>query len=119
MTNKLISLLFVAIPFSIYAGDDGDEQKIILSPTIKDRIETDIPDVDYSEEENALSVEFDSANQYVLTVKDQFGGMECEYPVVSDGNLYSYQLPSLKNGIYTVEISNSGNTFSGEFYVGY
>lgn len=33
MTHKLISLLFVAIPFSTYAGDDGDEQKIILSPT--------------------------------------------------------------------------------------
>lgn len=119
MTNKLITLLLLTIPFSIYAGDDGDEQKIILSPTKNDRIEADIPDVGYSEEENALSVEFNSANQYVLTVKDRFGGMECEYPIVSDGNAYSYQLPSLKNGIYTVEISNHGNSYSGEFYVGY
>lgn len=119
MTHKLISLLFVAIPFSTYAGDDGDEQKIILSPTKNDRIEADIPDVGYSEEENALSVEFDSASQYVLTVKDQFGETECEYSIVTDGNAYSYQLPSLHNGIYSVEISNSGNSYSGEFYVGY
>lgn len=119
MTNKLITLSLLTIPFSIYAGDNDNEQKIILSPELKDRIETNIPDVDYSEEENTLSVEFDSASQYVLTVKDQFGGTECEYPVVTDGNAYSYQLPSLKNGIYTVEISNPGNTYSGEFYVGY
>lgn len=119
MTNKLIPLLFVALPFSsIYASDDYT-QKISISPNNRDHIETDIPDVDYSEEENALSVAFDSANQYVLTVKDRFGGMECEYPIVSDGNAYSYQLPSLKNGIYTVEISNHGNSYSGEFYVGY
>lgn len=75
--------------------------------------------MDYSEGENALSVAFDSVNQYVLTVKDQFGGTECEYPVVTDGNSYSYQLPSLQNGIYTVEISNFGNSYSSEFYVGY
>ena len=120
MTNKLIPLLFVALPFSIYADDNcNDVQNVNITPVKIDRIETDIPDVDYSEEENALSVAFDSANQYVLTVKDQFGGTECEYPVATDGNAYSYQLPLLKNGIYTIEISNSGNSYSGEFYVGY
>lgn len=120
MTNKLIPLLFVALPFSTYAEDNSnDVQNINMTPSKENRTETDIPDVDYSEEENALSVAFDSANQYVLTVKDRFGGMECEYPIVSDGNAYSYQLPSLKNGIYTVEISNHGNSYSGEFYVGY
>lgn len=119
MTNKLITLLLLTIPFSIYAGDNDDEQKIILSPELKDRIETDIPDVNYSEEENVLSVAFDSENHYALTVKDRFGETECEYPVVSDGNAYSYQLPSLSEGIYTVKISNPGNSYMGEFYVGY
>ena len=56
-----------------------------------------------------LEVDLGSQNDLDLSINDM------DY----DGNAYSYQLPSLKNGIYTVEISNHGNSYSGEFYVGY
>ncbi|HIR37173.1 MAG TPA: hypothetical protein IAC93_02230 [Candidatus Limisoma gallistercoris] len=116
--RKYFAFLLFWFAFCLYA-EDKEENKIIVYPTQGDHFEEDIPDVGYSDCDNSLSVKFYSESSYSLVVTDEFGNTKCIYNLSTDGEEHSYQMPSLSEGIYNVEISDSGNSYSGEFYVGY
>ena len=118
MNKLIISILMLGAGIFAYA-EKSTSTKIVIHPKTGDRVEGDIPDVDYSDYDNSLSVKFDSDGSYSLVITDEFGQTECAYNLLTDGEEHSYQLPSLSNGAYIVEISNQDNSYSGEFYVGY
>ena len=115
---KKIIFVFILLMLPTVIQADDATIPVILSPGASNggkhgRSTVYLPEVNYSMSRNSLSIEFESADSYVLEVEDINGINWYSGPVNTSGSPTVYYVNLQSNNTYYITISSDNDSFYG------
>lgn len=116
MKNICILMIIGSIALTSYT-QDGEVTEMPMTQLGGDKRQATIPPiVEYSLTDEALKVIFNTTESCTLQVKDLTGVTLYTYPIITNGNEYSYAVHLSHYSIYFIYIYSASNTYFGTLF---